>query len=67
MTELEDKFVKMGSGGQALFQETVAALRTSLEAGLRSVFWIGALTMLASFLLIITIPEIPIGAEAPPE
>jgi MFS family permease len=67
MTELEDKFVKMGSGGQALFQETVAALRTSLEAGLRSVFWVGALTMLASFLLIITIPEVPIGAEAPPE
>jgi hypothetical protein len=67
MAELEGRFMKMGSEGQALFRQTVDALRTSMEAGLRGVFWIGALTMLAAFLLIITIPEVPIGTEAPPE
>jgi hypothetical protein len=36
-----------------------------MAAGLRSVFWIGAIATLIAFLLIITIPEIPIGSKEP--
>jgi len=61
MAALENTFKKMGSEGEALFQQTVDAIRTSMEASLRSVFWIGALTMLLAFLIIITIPEVLIG------
>jgi hypothetical protein len=41
---------------QALFPETVRAIRYSLHIGLRSVFWLGAVTMLLAFLIICTIP-----------
>ncbi len=63
MAALENTFRQMGSGGEALFHQTVDAIRTSMEAGLRIVFWIGAIATLISFLLIITIPEIPIGGK----
>ncbi|MBN1833146.1 MAG: MFS transporter [Deltaproteobacteria bacterium] len=62
MTALENTFKQMGEEGEALFHQTVDALRTSMLAGLRSVFWIGAILMLFSFLIIITVPEIPIGS-----
>jgi hypothetical protein len=70
MAALEETFRKNGSQGQVLFQQTMEAIRVSMEAGLRSVFWIAAITMLISFLLISTIPEIaldkePEDAEAP--
>jgi MFS family permease len=57
MDALRKKFNESGSEGQALFPRTVQAIRYSMEAGLRSVFWIGAITMLLSFLIICTIPE----------
>jgi hypothetical protein len=66
MAELEEAFKKMGGEGQVLFRQTVDALRFSMAASIRSVFWVGAITMLISFLLITTIPEIRIGDEAPP-
>lgn len=46
-------------GGQRLFEQTVQAIRVSMEAGLKAVFIIGALTMVLAFLLICTVPEIP--------
>ncbi len=61
MERLENAFKEMGSEGEALLQQTIAAIRSSMEASIRSVFWIGALTMLIAFLLIITVPEVPIG------
>jgi len=61
MAALKNAFMEMGSEGDALFQQTVDAIRASMEASVRSVFWVGALTMLLAFLLIITIPEVPIG------
>jgi len=64
MKALEGTFKKMGGNGEILFQKTVQAIRTSMEAGLRSVFWISAITMLLSFLIFITIPEISLDAEA---
>jgi hypothetical protein len=34
-----------------------------LEAGLKTIFLIGAIAMLVSFLLVVTIPEISMDAE----
>jgi MFS family permease len=62
MAELKDLFKKKGNDN--LFNQTVDAMRDALEKGLRRVFLIGAVTMLVAFLLITTIPEVPIGAEA---
>lgn len=62
MKALESAFKRMGSEGEALFKPTVDAIRNSMEAGLRSVFWVGAVAMLLAFLLITTIPEVPIGS-----
>ena len=62
MVALENAFKQAGSEGEALFHQTVNAIRASMLAGLRSVFWIGAVLMLISFLVIITVPEIPIGS-----
>jgi len=60
MKDLEEILNKSYSGNPALFNQTVQAIRTSLESALRSIFLVGAITMLLSFLLIITVPEIPI-------
>jgi hypothetical protein len=62
MKELEAAFAKEGSDGSILFRQTVEAIRTSMEASLRIVFLLGAVTMLISFLLIITIPEVSMDA-----
>jgi MFS family permease len=63
MLSLEEAFSGVGDGGSALFHETVQAIRDSLEASLKVVFLISALTTLASWLLILTIPEVPIDTE----
>ncbi len=65
MAALEETFNKMGGNGQALFQQTVQAIRISMEAGLRSIFWMAAIAMLISFLLICTVPEISLEKELP--
>ena len=48
---------------QELLDQTVAAIRTSMESSLRFVFIIGAICMLLAFLTICTIPEISIDAK----
>jgi MFS family permease len=63
MKALEQTFAKMGSDGPALYKQTIQAIHTSMEAGLRSVFLIAAVAMLISFLLIATVPEIPLDKE----
>ena len=62
MKALEETFDRTGSGGTELFNQTVEAIRKSMEAGLRSVFLLGAITMLMSFLLILTVPEVSMDA-----
>jgi MFS family permease len=62
MKKLEMTFSKEGSLGSNLFSQTVEAIRTSMQAGLRVVFLLGAVTMLISFLLILTIPEVSMDA-----
>jgi len=64
MADLKTRFDKMGPEGQALFPKTVDAIRNSLESALRSIFWIGAITMLLAFLLISTIPEVPLDNQS---
>jgi MFS family permease len=65
MEALEKDFSRRGNEGKILFDRTVDAIRTSMESGLRSIFWIAAITMLFSFLLITTIPEISLDSEVP--
>jgi hypothetical protein len=57
MAELETIFSQAGER-KRLFSKTVEAIRTSMEAGVRSVFIFGAATMLISFFLILTVPEV---------
>ena len=55
--------------GEALFEQSVDAVRGALEAGLQRVFLIAAVGMVVSFLMILTIPQIPISKPedmAPP-
>ena len=62
MKALETTFAKEGFYGRDLFTQTVEAIRTSMQAGLRVVFLLGAVTMLISFLLILTVPEVSMDA-----
>jgi MFS family permease len=56
MDELQAEFDRGGNEMKALFPETVRAIRSSLHTGLKTVFWIGMVTMLMAFLVICTIP-----------
>ncbi|MDR0842862.1 MAG: MFS transporter [Acidobacteriota bacterium] len=44
-------------GRTEYFPQTVETIRDSMAAGVRSVFWVSAVTMLVAFLLICTLPE----------
>jgi MFS family permease len=63
MVLLEKEFVMAGDRGIALFEETIQAIRHSLEASLKMVFLISAISTLGSWGLILTIPEVPIDSE----
>jgi MFS family permease len=63
MLQLEKMIRQKSPDGERLFRETVDAIRNSMEAGLRIVFWLGAVTMLIAFLLISTIPRTSVSAE----
>ena len=62
MKELEATFDNARGNGKELFKKTVEAIRTSMAAGVRSVFIFGAAMMLISFLLILTVPEVSMDA-----
>lgn len=63
MSEFKEAFNVKGNENDKLFFQTVGAIRSSLAHGLRSVFFIGAITMLISFLLATTLPEFPAETE----
>jgi len=65
MAELQKTLGGIGPQGTILFMQTIQAVRASLETGLRTIFLIGAITMLVSFLLILTIPEIKLDGKEP--
>jgi MFS family permease len=60
MVALKETLNRKSSNGEVLLKQTVSAIRTSMEAGLRVIFIIGAVAMLLTFLTICTIPEISI-------
>ena len=62
MKALEKTLKGIGNNGEELFEKTREGIRTSLEAGLSAVFLFGAVTMLISFLLIVTVPEVSMDA-----
>jgi hypothetical protein len=63
MAELQKNLDGIGSQGQLLFTQTIQAVRVSMQTGLGTIFLIGAITMLVSFLLILTIPEIKLDEK----
>jgi MFS family permease len=63
MDALKAKFDQGGSEMQALFPGTVNAIRTSMQSGVKSVFWVSAITMLLAFLIICTIPAKTVSEE----
>ena len=52
-----------GDNGSQLLQQTEDAIRSSLEAGIRNIFWISAIFMLLAFLIICTVPRTSMGGE----
>jgi MFS family permease len=60
MASLRNTLTKKSPNGEVLLAQTVSAIRSSMEAGLRLIFLIGAIAMLLTFLTIYTIPEISI-------
>lgn len=65
LNNLEKTINKIGDGTPAIFDKTVSAIRSSAESGLKFVFLLGAITMFLAFLLILTIPVIPM--DRPPD
>jgi MFS family permease len=63
LAELKEAYNGIGGQGPALFEQTIQAIRQSLEAGLRGIFLIGAITMLVSFVLILFMPEIDLDHQ----
>jgi len=63
MTRLKDALSTDETQGTELFDQTVHAIRSALQSGLKTLYMICAITMLAAFLFIITIPEISIDVE----
>jgi energy-coupling factor transporter transmembrane protein EcfT len=57
MDALKARFDQGGGDMRALFPDTVRAIRYSLQAGVKSVFRVSAITMLLAFLIICTIPK----------
>lgn len=60
MAELKESFNKVKGQDSLLFENTVQSVRGALQSGLRVVFLIGAIALLLAFLIIITIPEVPL-------
>jgi MFS family permease len=64
MSELQRAVDKIDNAKPDLLENTVSAIRKSAEDGLKVVFLIAAITMVLAFLLILTIPVIPMDRPA---
>ncbi len=64
MDALRGTLQKESPGNPQVVDQTVAAIRVSMEAGLRICFILGAVAMLLTFLTICTIPQIEIDKPA---
>lgn len=61
--QLESLVEEMGPQGSALIQQTLAALRQSLEAAMSEVFLIGVLVLALAFFISLFIQEIPLRKQ----
>jgi MFS family permease len=61
--DLEKILQGKGVDGTQLFQQTVEATRSSLEASMRTIFTISAVLMLLAFLIICTVPGKPANSQ----
>jgi MFS family permease len=64
LNNLEKTINKIEGATPELFNKTVSAIRSSAESGLKIVFLLGAVTMALAFLLIVTVPIIPMDRAA---
>jgi MFS family permease len=64
MHTLRETLQKESPNGTAVAEQTVSAIRSSMEAGLRICYILGAIAMLLTFLTICTIPQISIDKPA---
>lgn len=62
LEDLQNIFSKSGKPAIDIFYQTVEMIRSSLGSALHVVFLVSAVAMFASFLLILTIPEISLTA-----
>jgi len=64
MTELQNTFSKIEGGERtALFNQTVQAIRSALQSGLRVLFLVGSVALQLAFLFSLTIPQISMDVE----
>jgi MFS family permease len=61
--EMFAAFSSAGEKGIQLFDRSIQAVKSALEASLHTVFMIGAFAMLVSFFLILTIPDVPLDMQ----
>ncbi len=66
MDALRQAFGGPSDQATALFLQTSNAMRSALGSALAQLYLIGGIAMIAALLLIITIPEKPMGASAEP-
>ncbi|MEJ2112015.1 MAG: hypothetical protein P8Z37_19310, partial [Acidobacteriota bacterium] len=63
MTELQDTFDDIEGSGGVLFDQTIQAIRSALQSGLKVLFLVGSIALLLAFLFILTIPQISMDVE----
>jgi MFS family permease len=63
LEDLRKTFQEKGGNGERLFQQTVEAIRHSLETGLRNIYRVGLIMMIVSFFIICTVPRTFEGSE----
>jgi MFS family permease len=61
--ELKSTFSRIEDKKPMLFEQTVQAVRTALQSGLKVLFLIGSIALLIALLFIITIPEVSMDEE----
>jgi MFS family permease len=67
MADLRTSLGKTSSNGQSLADQTVSAIRKSLESGLKAIYILGAIAMACTFLIMCTIPKISMDAQVKDE
>jgi hypothetical protein len=64
MDSLRTTLNKTSTDGDLVLNQTVSAIRLSMESGLRIVFILGAVAMLLTFLIICTVREVKIDTQS---